>query len=32
MQMVVEGVKLPIEMEHWLDQGQAMDDFIPAQK
>ncbi|EPQ01490.1 Creatine kinase B-type [Myotis brandtii] len=32
VQMVVDGVKLLIEMEKRLEQGQAIDDLIPAQK
>nr|KAF6499509.1 creatine kinase B [Molossus molossus] len=32
VQMVVDGVKLLIEMEQRLEQGQAIDDLIPAQK
>ncbi|KAK1332235.1 hypothetical protein QTO34_006907 [Cnephaeus nilssonii] len=32
VQMVVDGMKLLIEMEQRLEQGQAMDDLIPAQK
>ncbi|XP_015455056.2 creatine kinase B-type isoform X1 [Pteropus alecto] len=32
VQMVVDGVKLLIEMEQRLEQGQAIDDLVPAQK
>nr|KAF6269631.1 creatine kinase B [Pipistrellus kuhlii] len=32
VQMVVDGVKLLIEMEQRLEQGQAIDDLMPAQK
>ncbi|CAK7314272.1 Creatine kinase B-type [Vulpes lagopus] len=32
VQMVVDGVKLLIKMEQWLEQGQAIDDLVPAQK
>ncbi|EMP27232.1 Creatine kinase M-type [Chelonia mydas] len=32
VQMVVEGVKLMVEMEKKLEKGQAIDDMIPAQK
>ncbi|KAB1277589.1 Creatine kinase B-type [Camelus dromedarius] len=32
VQMVVDGVKLLIEMERRLEQGQAIDDLVPAQK
>ncbi|XP_016070375.1 PREDICTED: creatine kinase B-type [Miniopterus natalensis] len=32
VQMVVDGVKLLVEMEQRLEQGQAIDDLIPAQK
>ncbi|KAK2098327.1 hypothetical protein P7K49_023778 [Saguinus oedipus] len=32
VQMVVNGVKLLIEMEQPLEQGQAIDDLMPAQK
>jgi creatine kinase len=32
MQMVVDRVKLLIEMEQRLEQGQAIDDLMPAQK
>ncbi|CAK7302408.1 Creatine kinase B-type [Vulpes lagopus] len=30
--MVVDGVKLLIQMEQRLEQGQAIDDFVPAKK
>ena len=30
VQMVVDGVKLLIEMEQRLEQGQAIDDLVPA--
>nr|KAF6483718.1 creatine kinase B [Rousettus aegyptiacus] len=32
VQMVVDGVKLLTEMERRLEQGQAIDDLVPAQK
>ena len=32
VQMVVDGVKLLIEMEKRLEKGQSIDDLIPAQK
>lgn len=32
VQMVVDGVRLLIEMEQRLEQGQAIDDLVPAQK
>lgn len=32
VQMVVDGVKLLVEMEKLLEKGQAIDDLIPAQK
>ncbi|KAB1266143.1 Creatine kinase B-type [Camelus dromedarius] len=32
VQMAVDGVKLLIEMERRLEQGQAIDDLVPAQK
>ncbi|CAK7312796.1 Creatine kinase B-type [Vulpes lagopus] len=32
VQMVVDGVKLLIEMEQRLEQGQAIHDLVPAQK
>ncbi|MCV4432851.1 hypothetical protein OFO98_26935, partial [Escherichia coli] len=32
VQMVVDGVKLLIEMEQRLEQGQPIDDLMPAQK
>lgn len=32
VQMVVDGVKLMVEMEKKLEQNQAIDDMIPAQK
>uniref|UniRef100_A0A8C0GKW0 Creatine kinase M-type n=1 Tax=Chelonoidis abingdonii TaxID=106734 RepID=A0A8C0GKW0_CHEAB len=32
VQMVVDGVKLMIEMEKKLEKGQAIDDMVPAQK
>ena len=32
VQMVVDGVKLLIEMEQRLEQGQAIDDLMPAPK
>ncbi|CAK7317912.1 Creatine kinase B-type [Vulpes lagopus] len=32
VQMVVGGVKLPIEVEQRLEQGQAIHDLVPAQK
>ena len=32
VQMVVDGVKLLIEMEKHLEKGQSIDDLIPAQK
>ncbi|CAD7681250.1 unnamed protein product [Nyctereutes procyonoides] len=32
VQMVVDGVKLLIQMEQRLEQGQAIDDLVPAQK
>lgn len=32
VQMVVDGVKLFIEMEQWLEQGQVIDDFMFVQK
>ncbi|CAK7319862.1 Creatine kinase B-type [Vulpes lagopus] len=32
VQMVVDGMKLLIEMEQRLEQGQAIDDLVPAQK
>lgn len=32
VQLVVDGVKLMVEMEKKLEKGQAIDDMIPAQK
>lgn len=32
VQMVVDGVKLMVEMEKKLEQNQSIDDMIPAQK
>ena len=32
VQMVVDGVKLMVEMEKKLEQNQPIDDMIPAQK
>lgn len=32
VQMVVDGVKLLIEMEKRLEKGQSIDDLMPAQK
>lgn len=32
VQMVVDGVKLMIEMEKKLEKGQPIDDLVPAQK
>lgn len=32
VQLVVDGVKLMVEMEKKLEKGQSIDDMIPAQK
>lgn len=32
VQMMVDGIKLLIEMEKKLEKGQSIDDLIPAQK
>lgn len=32
VQMVVDGIKLLIEMEKRLEKGQSIDDLMPAQK
>lgn len=32
VQMVVDGIKLLVEMEKKLEKGQSIDDLMPAQK